>query len=308
MSHQVFISYASEDHEVAGLLCRALEGQGIGCWVAPRDITPGHVYAEAIIGAINTARVLVLAYSARTNSSPHVTREVERAVSKGVAVVTFKTDAAPLSPALEYFLSHSHWLEAFPGGLEEHLPRLTDAVVQLLRPATAASPAPVPGLRSDNPLHTIWDSLDPSLQDAFSLAYNKKRREGSTRISTRDFFQALACTHDEGLQRLLGAIPAEALPEPVAADVPVTRQVLEEAPLLSDCVAESLGQFRRQERLPRKLTPADVFVDIAKHGHGSSVRKLREHGIGPEEIEDRVRRLGLSVIRRREEQPAKGKK
>lgn len=300
MPHQVFISYASEDRSAADALCRAIEAKGIACWIAPRNITAGQVYAEAIIGAINAARVLVLVYSTRANASPHVAREVERAVSKGVAVVTFKLDATALSPALEYFLSHSHWLEAFPGRLEEHVGRLASAVAELLRPG-ASPPPPLAGLHPDNPLHAIWDALDPSLQDAFSLAYNKKRREGSTMISTRDFFQALTRTQDPALRKLLGTIPETALPEPVPPDVPVTRAVLEEAPQLSSCVAESLGHFQQQESLPRKITPADVFVDIAKHGRGSSVRKLREHGIGPAEIDAQVNRLGLSVIDPREE-------
>lgn len=299
MPHQVFISYASEDRAIADAVCGALEAQGIGCWVAPRDITPGHPYAEAIIEAINGARVLILVFSGRANSSPHVTREVERAVSKGVAVVTFRTDATPLAPALEYFLSHSHWLEAFPGPLVEHLPRAVGAVARLLRPDAEGRNAPLPGLASDNPLHAIWDSLDPKLQDAFSLAYNKKRREGSARISTKDFFQALTRVEDPSLQRLLRTIPSEALPEPASADVPLTQAVLEEEPLLSDCVADSLAQFQSQGPLPRKITPADVFVDIAKHGKGESVRRLRQHGIGPKEIEEKVRGAGVSVIRPR---------
>jgi hypothetical protein len=300
MSHPVFISYASEDRTVADALCQTLENQRVGCWMAPRDITPGCPYAEAIIQAINTARVLVLVCSAQANASPHVTREVERAVSKGLTIVTFRTDATGLSPSLEYFLSHSHWLEAFPGGLDEHLPRLAGVVTELLRRGPAGQDRPlVPGLQPDNPLHAIWDSLDPRLQDAFSLAYNKKRREGSTRISTRDFFQALARTQDEGLQQLLATLPEEALPEPVAADVPVSRAVLEEEPLLSTCVAESLGHFLEQKSLPRKLSPADLFVDIAKHGHGASVARLRQHGIGPSEIDAQVHKLGLSILPRR---------
>ena len=42
---------------------------------------------------------------------------------------------------------------------------------------------------SDNLLHAMWDCLDADLQDAFSLAYNKKRRQGGHRISTKDFFK-----------------------------------------------------------------------------------------------------------------------
>jgi hypothetical protein len=151
---------------------------------------------------------------------------------------------------------------------------------------------------ADNLLHAIWDSLDPNLQDAFSLAYNKKRREGSTRISTRDFFQALLRIRDDTLRPLLDSLPEGSLPEPVPAGVPASPQLLKEDPLLADCVADSLSHFQEMEPLPRKLTPADVFVDVAKHGHGPSVARLRQHGVGPAELEATVQKLGLSVLRR----------
>jgi hypothetical protein len=163
-------------------------------------------------------------------------------------------------------------------------------------PAPAVTP-PAPPL-SDNPLHALWDSLDPNLQDAFALAYNKKRREGSTRISTRDFFQALLRIQDDSLQALLESLPQGALPEPVPNQVPASPRLLEEDPLLSDCVAESLEKFKGMAPLPRKLSPADVFVDVAKFGHGPSVARLRQHGVGPTEVEEKVQQLGLSVLRR----------
>jgi hypothetical protein len=161
----------------------------------------------------------------------------------------------------------------------------------------SAVPPQAPPL-SDNPLHALWDCLDPNLQDAFSLAYNKKRREGSTRISTRDFFQALLRIQDGTLKTLLESLPQGALPEPVPANVPASPQLLEEDPLLSDCVAEALSQFKGMGPLPRKISPADVFVDVAKYGHGPSVARLRQHGVGPAEVEEKVQKLGLSVLRR----------
>src|SRR5262249_14175380 len=126
--------------------------------------------------------------------------------------------------------------------------------------------------------------------------YNKKRREGSTRISTRDFFQALVRIRDDTLAPLLDSLPDAALPEPVPKSVPVTPALLHEDPLLSDCVAESLTRFRELGPLPRKIGPADVFVDVAKRGHGPSVARLRQHGIGPEQIDAKVRQLGLEVL------------
>jgi hypothetical protein len=146
----------------------------------------------------------------------------------------------------------------------------------------------------------MWDHLDPGLQDAFLLAYNKKLREGGHRISTRDLFQALVRIKDDSLQRLLGALPQGSLPEPVTEDIPIARHVLDDAPPLADCVADSLDHFRQSQPLPRKLSPADLFVDIVKHGHGPSVARLRQHGVTAEDLEGRVRRTGLSVLRRRE--------
>ena len=153
---------------------------------------------------------------------------------------------------------------------------------------------------SDNLLHAMWDCLDADLQDAFSLAYNKKRRQGGHRISTKDFFQALVRLRDDSVSALIGSLPSEALPDPIDATVPrENRLVLEEKPLLSDCVADSLEHFSELQPLPRRISSADMFVDIAKHGHGESVSKLRDHGIGEKQIEERVRAFGLVILEKK---------
>jgi serine/threonine protein kinase len=150
-----------------------------------------------------------------------------------------------------------------------------------------------------NLLHMIWDSLDPHLQDAFSLAYNKKQREGSNRISTRDLFQALARITDDGIRTLIASLPDGAMPAPVDATVGAERSLLIEQPLLSNCIEDSLSHFAEPEQLPRKVSPVDIFVDIGKHGHGPSVARLRAHGITPEELEKQIQTLRLPVMRRK---------
>jgi serine/threonine protein kinase len=161
-------------------------------------------------------------------------------------------------------------------------------------------------VRPASPLHLIWDLLDPNLQDAFLLAYNKKLREGAHRISTRDLFQALRRVKDPALRTLLEALPTGSLPEPVEPGIPIARHVLNDAPPLSDCVADSLDNFLKSAPLPRKLTAADLFVDIGTHGHGPSVAKLREHGVTAEELERQVHKHGLPVLRRRQERQRPG--
>ena len=59
-SRTVFLSYASADALVANQVCEFLESHGVSCWMAPRDVKPGTVYADAIVRAINEASALVL--------------------------------------------------------------------------------------------------------------------------------------------------------------------------------------------------------------------------------------------------------
>src|ERR1700676_2117073 len=140
LSRDVFISYASQDVAIANAVVEALEKQGIRCWIAPRDVTPGALYADGIIRAINDSKVLVLFLSTSSVASKHVGKEVERASSKGRPIITFKVDAAPLTTALEYFLSESQWIEVGAGSMEAAAAKLVEAVRRHLHPAAAAEP------------------------------------------------------------------------------------------------------------------------------------------------------------------------
>ena len=52
----VFISYASADTTTAHAIVATLESHGIRCWISPRDVTPGALYADEIVRAINEVR------------------------------------------------------------------------------------------------------------------------------------------------------------------------------------------------------------------------------------------------------------
>src|SRR5450432_1333 len=129
-SPTVFLSYASADAEIVNQVCQALEAQGVVCWMAPRDVKPGAQYADAIVRAINDAKALVLVLSASAVASSHVGREIERAASKHKQIVALKIDAAPLTPALEYFLSESQWIDVPTLGMPAALAKLAAAVRQ----------------------------------------------------------------------------------------------------------------------------------------------------------------------------------
>ena len=142
----VFISYASQDAAVANELVETLERHSIRCWIAPRDVKAGAQYADAIIRALTNARVMVLVLSAHSIASSHVGKEIERASSKKRPIIALRTDSAPLTPALEYFLSESQWIEVKEGKTEAACAKLIDAIRDPERAAptgTSAAPAPV---------------------------------------------------------------------------------------------------------------------------------------------------------------------
>ena len=107
----VFVSYASQDAAIANSIVESLEQRGLRCWIAPRDVAPGSLYADGIVRAINDAKVLVLVLSEHAIASAHVGKEIERASSKGRPILAIRADTATLSPAFEYFLSESQWIE-----------------------------------------------------------------------------------------------------------------------------------------------------------------------------------------------------
>jgi len=132
MAYDVFISYASEDKIVADAACAMLESHAVRCWIAPRDVLPGVAYGEAIIDAIRGCRIMILVFSSKSNTSPHIPKEIERAVSAGVAVIPFRIEDVKPGKSLDYFIGSVHWLDALTPPLEQHLERLVHNVKTLL--------------------------------------------------------------------------------------------------------------------------------------------------------------------------------
>lgn len=143
----VFISYASQDAAVANSIVENLERQGLRCWLAPRDVKPGALYADSIVRAINEATAAVLVLSTSAVASSHVGREVERAASKHKPIIAFRTDGAPLSPELEYFLSNSQWIEVARLGMPAALAKLKEAVGRESESSSLSNPVTRRGSR-----------------------------------------------------------------------------------------------------------------------------------------------------------------
>ena len=164
MPHDVFVSYSSPNREVAEAACAALEGRGMKCWIAPRDVTAGESWSGEIVEAIARAKLMVLVFSSQANASKHVLREVERAVHHGIPIIPLRIEKVRPTKELEYFLSVKHWLEAESRPIDPHLDRLAETIQGLLsrgprpephrsepQPAAASPAEPSPTSRPAQP-------------------------------------------------------------------------------------------------------------------------------------------------------------
>lgn len=112
MGNHIFISHSSSDAKQAEALCGYLEKRNKKCFIAPRDIRSGHEYAEELLDGIDNSYVVILMLSEKSNTSPHVLREIERAISKNIPVIVYKMENVTLSKSLEYFLMTHQWMDA----------------------------------------------------------------------------------------------------------------------------------------------------------------------------------------------------
>jgi formylglycine-generating enzyme required for sulfatase activity/energy-coupling factor transporter ATP-binding protein EcfA2/predicted Ser/Thr protein kinase len=134
----VFVSYAAADKEAAFRLCRELEDQGVGCWIAPRDVLPGADYDEAVLGAIEATQATLLLLSARANASMNVKREVQLATSQRKRLIPVRLEDVQPGPSLEKHLAAAQWLDAWRLPLDQFALQLA----AVIRPAGSKPAAP----------------------------------------------------------------------------------------------------------------------------------------------------------------------
>ena len=144
MAKVAFISHASEDAAIAATISDYLENNGVSCWIAPRDLTPGREYSSEIVDGIESSAVFVLVLSENANESIYVKREVERAVSKGKPVFPIRVREVMPSKSLELFISSAHWIDAWTPPMEKYLERLAQSISAAAAVYPAGTPASAP--------------------------------------------------------------------------------------------------------------------------------------------------------------------
>jgi hypothetical protein len=192
MMHEVFVSYSSGDEKIAYAICSYLEKNAITCWIAPRDIEPGEIFASALIRAIDATKVFVIIFSENSNRSEHVRTEIERAFNQKKIIIPFRIDRTQLSDELQYFIAGRQWLDASLPPLENHFDQLQKVIDRHLvakKPdisvPTVSKSVPPEGPGAADIVVKSLTSFTTSLSDVFTkiaykLSWNKKLLFGVT--------------------------------------------------------------------------------------------------------------------------------
>lgn len=90
----IFVSYQSQHVATTERMVAELERAGIQCWYASRDIPPGGVWDEAIMAAIEACDGFLLLFSAASDDSLQVKRELMLADALGKQVFWLTMEVA----------------------------------------------------------------------------------------------------------------------------------------------------------------------------------------------------------------------
>jgi hypothetical protein len=142
MHPNVFISFASQDLKVAMAVCNALEARGFSCWISARNIEPGDNFQSAIVDAIGNSKVMLLVFSAHSNTSNEMTKELALASQKQLIVVPLRIEDVKPSAALAYEFATRQWIDLFVDW-EKAINQLCARLSRAMAPDGADADAPV---------------------------------------------------------------------------------------------------------------------------------------------------------------------
>lgn len=90
--YDLFISYASENKDIADYIVDKIEKRGYKCFIAPRDIRTGSEYAVEIIRGISNSTAVLLVFSSKSDKSHYVLREINSAVSRNRPIIPLRIE------------------------------------------------------------------------------------------------------------------------------------------------------------------------------------------------------------------------
>jgi TIR domain len=114
MSHDVFISFAPGDRELAAFLARRLDERGVSTWY-DAVLAAGTSAQADVDKALGEARLVALLFSEDCNRSDRIPGEATLADSLGKPVVPFLIEPAQPRGGCLHILADRPWIQAHPG-------------------------------------------------------------------------------------------------------------------------------------------------------------------------------------------------
>ena len=192
MSAPIFISYASKDQNVAQTVCEALENRGLHCWISGRDIGPGENFQVSIVRAIRAAKVMILVFSANSNNSEEIKKELVLAGQSRLAVIPVRVEDVAPEEAFAYEFATRQWIDVFEDW-ESSVQRVVRqlsmvGVIPFVGPGAPASEpnvtAPTPPVETPEPITvppptqaTVTSASPPEVMVADALQRGKAAQD-----------------------------------------------------------------------------------------------------------------------------------
>ncbi|HLK23278.1 MAG TPA: TIR domain-containing protein [Caulobacteraceae bacterium] len=190
MTAAVFLSHASKDRKVAETICQAVESRGVQCWMSNRDVHPGENFQEAIVRAIRAAKVMLFVFSANSNNSDEVKKEIALAGANKLFVVPLRVEDVAPNEALLYELATRQWIDLF-NDWESSL----DQVMAQIKALTAMQTTEEPSVAADGVEHHTAPQPTPDLEPVYEQA-NAHARAGEYDQAIEQYNQVIAARPD----------------------------------------------------------------------------------------------------------------
>lgn len=149
-ARHVFISHSSLDNGVGKRVCDVLENTGIRCWYSSRgtDLEPGAEWEDTIVAALDKSAAVLLLFSAASNESKWVKREVAMASRRHLPIYPVRIEDVWPTGGMEAYLISVQWTDAFDGTVESRL----GLIIEKLRALFSQTTPPVsePALKSNS--------------------------------------------------------------------------------------------------------------------------------------------------------------
>ena len=251
--NMVFISYKSEEYDIAKKIRALLEENNYPCWMAPESISAGSNYMSEIPTAIRKCDLFILIVSEASQKSQWVQKEIDRAVKFDKYILPFHVDDSELIDAIDFVISNNQRIEAYQN--------FEPACHELLRTVRLRHPAVAPvAPKEEKAKKTAPEKTQPvSTPEAAAPSAPGI----SSELSPEMLMQLLGTLPPEYIEKLMPGYQANAAAKPEASapqapasatDAPVA------APLVSNSVvtptAPSTAQPRPAMTVTKPITSA----------------------------------------------------